>query len=551
MGYTYPSPASHMQYSIKYEILIVCYASTDIQGWDPFDNIVLYHIKNAHSDIGTSCYLTDFNITCLFLNDKENRFFTGASNGSIKIRHIRTGKVLEEISIKPKDNMLAARGLAPVRLMDEYNNQLVVAGCYNHIIQYDMKFKRRKDWDETVSPVYLGAVYAPQLLVTLHENGDLIFWKMAYQEKWSHFNVLDPQRRHLKDILKTKEKTSTKVSKKGAPEKSKKESANSKGDTPKGEEQNNILNLKAVIFLKKGRHVFFNEKVGNVILVESKSVYIQCWNMYGILDKFAVTRDVLRLGHVTSAIVDAEEKFLFVGSFRGFVRVFFIENYHNPGHKSSMSMVKLRYIFPFLWKSLHQTVGQRKGGTLLDGSEGVLLVNMYRAHIDEITDMTYINTKQLLFTAGLDHTIRIWHLSGAFISALGVSCDFYYIPRTDPPENYIPPPPYKVPRFINSFTRGLGLGTRKVLLREWTETFDLSNVTLPEEKDETIPCLYPSSCSSIAPGPTFIKRLEDICKRMRRVKHIAKDGDVADVSALETLLKKLATVEENVASAYV
>lgn len=270
--------------------------------------------------------------------------------------------------MRTKEDPWGARGMVEVKLVDNYNDQLVIAGCNTHLVQYDMTYNCHRKWNDQVSPVYLGALNEaqPTMMVTLHENGDLIFWKMAYRQKWSHFNVFDPTRR-FKEVNaddasavakkhggkhKSKKRggklehkrskserkmnreggakikcadrsgsrqsnASSKVGKSVKSVKATSESKQSHGSHRSGKvrksskpedanQENAFPPFEALIFLKKNR--FFSESIGNVLLVESRSEFVQCWNMFGFVNKFATTRDLDWCGFVTAAIVDDSER---------------------------------------------------------------------------------------------------------------------------------------------------------------------------------------------------------------------------------------------------
>uniref|UniRef100_A0A8D8WC15 Uncharacterized protein n=1 Tax=Cacopsylla melanoneura TaxID=428564 RepID=A0A8D8WC15_9HEMI len=91
-------------------------------------------------------------------------------------------------------------------------------------------------------------------------------------------------------------------------------------------------------------------------------------------------------------------RFLFLGSPRGYVRTFYVEAFANPTTTASLSWVRLRLIFPYLWRTLHKTIPERKARPLAQPT--VPLVNCYRAHVGGMIAMVYAETKQILFTAG-------------------------------------------------------------------------------------------------------------------------------------------------------
>lgn len=627
MGYTFPSPVSIMVYSTKHELLLVTYDSGDLHAWDPYLHRVLYHIENPILMKGQCEYPTKYKITCITVNDDTDRFLLGGTNGAIQIRYTSTGGLWTELLIRDTKEKRALKGLFKISLTQDINGQIYVGANHPHIIQFNLQqANHRYEWLQTVSPVIHGIPLDANLLMTLHSNGDLIYWRLAYKKSWMKLNMckkgLDDksldngstkqyeqtpgssrntlQMAEMSEQLENRskislpttgssmqslrgrtynlneseremvlqrspetssttreqkissahseegdEKLSSKIKEKFKNEgisfnKEQRSSINSMTYETKSTEQTKIesipdtkaednFNVRALILLRKNRPLF-NRKVGSLLLLKSKSEFIECWNIYGFMSQFPVTNSTCWLGITTCAIVDPEELFLFIGSERGFVRTYYIENYENPVQEERMSRVQLRALFPFLWKTLHKTITDRKP----DGSAEVPLVNHYRAHTEGIICMEFLPRKQILLTAGKDKVIRLWHFSGLFMGQLGPSADAGPLCRTDMDLFEVPSPPYILPTFLDKYPRGVTLGQRKVMLRNWVnsksklniiklmETItsedkgdDEDTVSLKErELDEYIerklktPSLSPSSSSSPLTFPDRASKIE-------------------------------------------
>lgn len=551
MGYTYPSPVTIMVYSVKHRLLLVAYESGDLQAWDPYLHRVVYHIEDPILMKGKSQNPKKYPISCITVKDEKDRFFISGTNGSVQIRYTSSGRLLTELFIKDVKNKQALQGLFKISFTEEINGQIYVGANHPHIIQFDTQlFNHRYEWTQTVSPLIYGMSLEPNLLMTVHSNGDLIYWRLAYKKSWLALNMLTQgpdigskgsrytandkeripapsrsskrteQSENMSDIsLQSRgsgipstsmREVSTSISHESArgtfsnlerssgtdsnnivqknllsktKEKYDKSRANFKKEqrgskssmTSENEDarQNTIdtkpeyrkdghFDIKAFIFLKKNRPIF-NKKIGNLLLIQSKSQFIQCWNAYGFISQFPVTNNICWLGVTSCAVVDPEERFLFLGSERGFVRTYYIENYQNPNQDERLSRVQLRALFPFLLTSLHKSVADRK----TDGSLEVPLVNNYRAHIEAIICMEFLPGKQLLVTAGKDKVVRIWHFSGLFMGQLGASADACRLSGKDMDLFEVPPPPYFLPTFMAKYTEGVSIGQRKVMLRDW------------------------------------------------------------------------------------
>uniref|UniRef100_A0A8D9EA21 Uncharacterized protein n=1 Tax=Cacopsylla melanoneura TaxID=428564 RepID=A0A8D9EA21_9HEMI len=123
-------------------------------------------------------------------------------------------------------------------------------------------------------------------MVTLHDNGDLIFWKLAYREKWAAHNVMN----HLK--WKTVKGTREGLKK----------------DPPKGlSTSSDVVPIVALFWLSRNRKAL-DQSVGTVLLVPSSTVWVQVWNLHGFVDQFATASELNEVTRVTCAAIDDSER---------------------------------------------------------------------------------------------------------------------------------------------------------------------------------------------------------------------------------------------------
>lgn len=78
-------------------------------------------------------------------------------------------------------------------------------------------------------------------------------------------------------------------------------------------------------------------------------------------------------------------------------------------------MPELRIEFPFLWRDRWEGRAKRT----VRHQTVPLLCSSYKAHIQPITGIIYIDEAKLVVTSSSDFTVRIWTLSGQYIGTLG------------------------------------------------------------------------------------------------------------------------------------
>lgn len=73
-----------------------------------------------------------------------------------------------------------------------------------------------------------------------------------------------------------------------------------------------------------------------------------------------------------------------------------------------ISQVKLRQIFPFLWKDKVEGFAKQA----VRKQEKPQLLNSYQGHKKSITGLIFRERNQVLISASSDKSVRLWHLSG-------------------------------------------------------------------------------------------------------------------------------------------
>lgn len=127
--------------------------------------------------------------------------------------------------------------------------------------------------------------------------------------------------------------------------------------------------------------------------------------------------------YVTAMASDSKSEFLFTSLNSGYVKTWYITNFGIGSSRHVIQSVRpsvmpsLRLCFPFLLESFF--VGRAEREHLLKNKVGPLLVNSYKAHMQRVCHIEYIDKQKLVVTSSTDKNIRIWTLAGYYVGVLG------------------------------------------------------------------------------------------------------------------------------------
>lgn len=123
--------------------------------------------------------------------------------------------------------------------------------------------------------------------------------------------------------------------------------------------------------------------------------------------------------YVTAMASDPKNDYLFTSFNSGYVKTWYVANFgvgRDVVYGKYMTLPSLRLRFPFLLESIikgHAESANTKNPT------GPLLVNSYRAHLQCIRYVEYIDQLEIVVTSSVDKSIRLWTLAGHYIGTLG------------------------------------------------------------------------------------------------------------------------------------
>lgn len=159
------------------------------------------------------------------------------------------------------------------------------------------------------------------------------------------------------------------------------------------------------------------DRVGT-LLVATRNGVVQLWRTHKVPKYVAqFTAAHVDDDYVTAMASDPKSEYLFTSFDSGYLKTWHMANFGVGQVLRGPSMPSLRLRFPFLLESFF--VGRAERSAVAKNPNGPLLVNSYRAHVQQIRHVEYVAESELVVTSGVDKSIRIWTLAGHYVGTLG------------------------------------------------------------------------------------------------------------------------------------
>jgi len=154
------------------------------------------------------------------------------------------------------------------------------------------------------------------------------------------------------------------------------------------------------------------------LLVATRNGVVQIWCTYKVPNNISqfvaihITDD-----YVTSMVSDQKSKYLITSFESGYIKTCLVVNFGQPKHTIyNVDMPSLRLRFPYLINMFFMGRAERAASKNMNGP---LLVSAYRAHLQRINHIEYIEKLELIVSSSVDKMIRIWTLAGHYVGTLG------------------------------------------------------------------------------------------------------------------------------------
>ncbi|KAL0125198.1 hypothetical protein PUN28_004379 [Cardiocondyla obscurior] len=462
-GYTHIKGVSCVLYNQLYRVIVSTGLDSCIIVWDIWRGRRFRLISHAHSVMQYGQY-ADVEITAACFDHSEQFLVTGARDGSLKIWNYNAGVCIR--------SMMADRQCEITSIV-WYENRILCCNWNNRVTEF-AAFESdicKKNWiiNHTDDILCSAVIKPPQLLATGTYNGELIFWNLETCQPLRKYQVIDVGKRC------TVRKMNVEIEAGKLDELAESIVQEAEKMTLCAHQDStlnvvNVIAIRAIIFLTAREA---KSDVGT-LLVALDSGLVQVWTHFPEARFLTAFSAIHTAGDcVTSLATDAENQFLVTGHSMGYIKVWLISNYILP-NPSKVRMPLLRLKFPFLWKDKINGRAKRavRNQTL------PLLLSSVRGHTQGITSLQVISREQIIVSGSADRTVRLWTLSGRYISTLGTFRDWAIILPTIPVEKYFEN--YRVPADIQriaSFT------TLKVLyggMRQISEETEEKEINVPK-----------------------------------------------------------------------
>ncbi|KAL1131814.1 hypothetical protein AAG570_011426 [Ranatra chinensis] len=114
------------------------------------------------------------------------------------------------------------------------------------------------------------------------------------------------------------------------------------------------------------------------------------------------------------------------GHVAGYVKVWLIKDFGNDTWvEEKLCMPLMRLKFPFLLNDRFPGRAKRA----IRGQKEPMLLSSFRAHVNAVNHIEYIDSNEIIITSGNDCSVRFWTLGGQYIGTLGGTMEW---PRISP-----------------------------------------------------------------------------------------------------------------------
>lgn len=406
-GYTHTRAVSVVLYNTLFETVVTCGLDSSIINWNLRNGEKLTVIKLAHTKVFYG-ETQGVEVTAACFNPTNHLLLSGAWDGSIKMWNLNSSVCIRHLYIETGCKVTALFWLP---------TKILAAGWDKQITEFSILPGRSagRGWGLCHSDKILSCATSASTIATSSHKGELVLWKLDTGQPYIQYSVSNP----MAGILSPpRVEVSRSFSKHSAVMKTKtNEQARGISDIPSTKtavEQCLNKSVTAILFL---RYRKMSPDHGTLVVALSNGI-IQMYSHHNMGRYFDCFVGVHMAGDcIVAMTTDESNEFLFSGTAFGYIKTWHIRNYCIPDdEKVRENKPRLRLIFPFMIRT-------RLAGRAMHSARGgpVLLVNSYRAHLQAITSLEYIDRYKILLSSSSDQTVRLWTLGGLYLQTLGSS----------------------------------------------------------------------------------------------------------------------------------
>ncbi|XP_050062775.1 WD repeat-containing protein on Y chromosome [Aphis gossypii] len=429
---SHETPVVKTLYNALYRVLIsTSAADSSISVWNLRTGRVIIKWSMAHTE-EVYCEVLPVEITAANFDPSGGLLVTGAVNGSVHMWDPNTGVCLNRLRI-PSGGRISEVFWLP--------NKILVTGLDHRVTEFNnpLLLSKGKVWlSNHDEPVLSACVKLPSLFVTTTQAGVMGFWRLETGQLTKKYKArMRPDTRKSKNSSSATSKsqlTSTMVSKSQISTLS--YVASRIGDTGETREEKlkrlDIKHTPREHYAAVATHFLRARPEGSnigTLLIATRNGVVQIWCTYKVpkyISQFVAIH--IPDDYVTSMVSDPKSEYLIMSFESGYIKTWLVTNFGQPRHTIyNVDMPSLRLRFPFLIIIFFMGRAERAASKNMNGP---LLVSAYRAHLQRINHVEFIEKLELVVTSSVDKMIRIWTLAGHYVGTLGMI--WPNIPRTRP-----------------------------------------------------------------------------------------------------------------------
>ncbi|XP_053691270.1 WD repeat-containing protein on Y chromosome [Sabethes cyaneus] len=413
-GESHTQPIAVLLYNPLFKVIISCGLDSFIIIWDHTVNRKLTIITDAHTRIENGL-LEKVPITTACFDPKLQLLLTGARDGSLKVWNFNSGSCMTSMSIQ-LDCEVTAVFWEPTSILAMGWNHVV---CEFPVGHTGMDFPSSVEWQKLhFDDILVAAVThrEPKTMATCSYAGELIFWKLETGQPYRKFDATKPKLKipvHFKQRKRVHPKQRQARMSIFMPQQHWRQRRLSQIVLPVTAEELRQLTIHCLLFLEtRPMHPDYG-----TLLASLDTGVIQVYSHHvdgGFLGHFKTIH--MAGDRVISMTTDAENRFLFTGSYLGYIKTWLIQNYYIPVKEHvRINRPALRLQFPFL---IEDVIPGRAKRSVVSQPDPWLL-NSFQAHRNCITALVFVESTKILISGSSDRTIRMWSLSGRYIGLVG------------------------------------------------------------------------------------------------------------------------------------
>lgn len=425
-GHTHAATVSVGLFNQLFNTIVTCGFDSSIINWNLENGERLTFIKHAHT---TTFYGTvvPVEITAACFNPIEQFLLTAAGNGTLKVWNFNAGICIRNLSLDSDCEITAVYWLP---------SKILCVGRNKRVTEFAMSLEQPtgSNWIDSHAEDILASAVCDNAIATGSYNGELIIWRLETGQPFKKYLVYNPTECiKINEVLNAKYKTKNNAAKCSKAKPSNRRFAkkiNSKNASDRQELligkrilsevqlpsallTHSEISVNDMIFLRARK---VSPGHGTLVVALSNGI-IQFYSHHNLGNYIDSFNAIHKSGDsVVVLATDEKNEYLFTGTAFGYVKTWLILNYCVPTvEQTKISMPRLRLKFPFLIRDLWEGRSKRVARTILNP----ILVNSFRAHMQTVCTLAYIDVHRIMLSTSSDHSARLWTLPGRYIETLG------------------------------------------------------------------------------------------------------------------------------------